>query len=221
MKVIRLNGELGKRFGRVHKLDVRTPAEAVRALCVNFEGFEQFVRSSHERGVAYRCIVDSDKMDEAHIHYPMSKSFSITPVVHGGGKVLGIILGAVLIVAAIALAPEFVAATATAAASGGMAAGIGFLGLTYANVAWLGVALVLGGISQLLAPTPKAPAAADKNENAYFNGAANTTAQGGAVPLGYGRAVVGSAVISAAITVEQNPTYTAGYDYMMPGYNIP
>ena len=31
---IRLKGELGKRFGKVHKLAVKTPAEAIRALCV-------------------------------------------------------------------------------------------------------------------------------------------------------------------------------------------
>jgi predicted phage tail protein len=214
MRVIRLNGELGKRFGRSHKLDVRTPAEAVRALCANLEGFEQALASSHEKGVAYRCIVDRDPLDEGHLHYPMSRSFSITPVVHGGGKVLGIILGAILIVAAVALAPV------TGGGSLLLTQGIGFLGFTYASVAWLGVALVLGGISQLLAPTPKAPTSGQTNENQYFNGAVNTTAQGSAVPIGYGRAIIGSAVISAAISVEQKPDPIYG-DFRIGGYNLP
>ena len=40
MKTIRLYGELGKRFGREFKLDVQSPAEAVRALRVIVPGFQ-------------------------------------------------------------------------------------------------------------------------------------------------------------------------------------
>lgn len=222
MRVIRLNGELGKRFGRVHKLDVRSPAEAVRALCANIDGFHQALASSHEKGVAYRCVVDRGALDENHLHYPMSKSFSITPVVHGGGKVLGIILGVVLIVGALALSGGFAAIGAGGASFGAtMGASIGFLGLTYTNIAFLGVALFLGGISQLLAPTPKAPTPGQTNENNYFNGPVNTTAQGSAVPIGYGRAIVGSAVISAAITIEQKADPVYAYDIPITGYNLP
>jgi len=218
MRVIRLNGELGKRFGRIHKLDVRTPAEAVRALCANYPGFEQFLIGSTERNVAYRCVVDKDLLDEGHIHYPMSKTFSITPVVHGAGKVFGIILGVMLIAAAVAFAPAIVGALGPTL---GMGTGIGFLGLTYANVAWLGVALLIGGISQLLAPTPKAPQSGQTNENNYFNGPVNTTAQGSAVPIGYGRAIVGSAVISASISIEQKGYPTFAYDGPIGGFAIP
>jgi len=38
-----------------------------------------------------------------------------------------------------------------------------------------------------------------------FNGAVNTTAQGHPVPVGYGRMIVGSAVISAGIDVDEIP----------------
>jgi predicted phage tail protein len=210
MRVIRLNGELGKRFGRVHKLDVRTPAEAVRALCANFEGFEQFIATSHKQNVAYRCVVDRDPLDEAHIGYPMSKSFSITPVVHGGGKVLGIILGAVLLVTAFALAPVTGGQSLVAA----MQAAPAILG----QVAWLGAALVLGGIASLLVSTPKVEQKGKTDENQYFNGPVNTTLQGGVVPIGYGRAVVGSAVISAAITIEQKPNPLYAYDIGFTGF---
>lgn len=220
MRVIRLNGELGKRFGRTHRLDVRTPAEAIRALCANLDGFEQFLATSHERGVAYRCLVDQDKLDyekidAGHLHYPMSKTFSITPVVHGGGKIFGAILGLVLIVAAVALAPVTGGTSLMAA----MSTGIGFAGLTYGSIALLGVALLLGGVAQLLAPTPKMEnTSAERNENQYFNGPVNSVAQGSAVPFGYGRAVVGSAVISASITVEQKPDPVFDYDYPIGGF---
>lgn len=223
MRVIRLNGELGKRFGRVHKLDVRTPAEAIRALCANLDGFDKFIASSHERNVAYRCIVDRDPVDEDRLAQPMSRSFSITPVVHGGGKVLGIILGVALL--AVAVVATGGAAGIGLSGFGGVAGGaatfgtgIGFLGLTFANVAWLGAALVLGGVAQLLAPTPTARQAGKTEENPYFNGPINTTVQGGVVPVGYGRAIVGSAVVSAAITVEQKGTAQYAYDIPFTGF---
>ena len=46
----------------------------------------------------------------------------------------------------------------------------------------------------------------EKPENTpstYFDGAVNTTAQGHPVPIGYGKLIVGSAVISAGLTVEE------------------
>jgi predicted phage tail protein len=41
MTTIILLGELGKRFGRRHKMAVASAAEAVRALCANFPTFER------------------------------------------------------------------------------------------------------------------------------------------------------------------------------------
>jgi predicted phage tail protein len=64
----------------------------------------------------------------------------------------------------------------------------------------------LGGVAQMLAPQPASnePSERPENQPSYtFNGAVNTTAQGQPVPLGYGRLVVGSAVISAGIDVDQ------------------
>lgn len=43
LTTIRLYGALGARFGRVHKLAVQTSAEAVKALCINFDGLEQYL----------------------------------------------------------------------------------------------------------------------------------------------------------------------------------
>ncbi len=57
----------------------------------------------------------------------------------------------------------------------------------------------------MLAPQPKATAGGAEVTNlpSYtFNGPINTTAQGNPVPLGYGRMIVGSAVISAGITAD-------------------
>lgn len=225
MRTIRLNGELGKKFGRIHKMDVRTPAEAIRALMTNYPEFHGELVASADRGIGYRCIVDKDVADEERIAFPMSKSFSITPVVQGGGKAIGIILGVALIAVAVAatggLAGVGISGFGGAAgAAATYATGIGFLGLTYGSVALLGVTLVLGGIAQMLAPTPKVQnASGETNENKYFDGAQNTVAQGAAVPIGYGRAIIGSAVISASVTVQDQPQFSSPSDYLIGGYN--
>lgn len=203
MKTIILLGELGKRFGTRHCFDVRSPAEAVRALCANFKDFAGFVSSSHERNVGYRVLSARADVKEDELHYPASQTITIAPVIAGaGGGGLGtILLGAALIGAA------FFTGGASLAAGGFLAGGITttFWGGIAINI---GVAMVLGGVSQLLAPTPKVDTGANKedvtnNPSYTFNGAVNTTAQGHPVAVGYGRLIVGSAVISAGIAAEE------------------
>jgi predicted phage tail protein len=81
----------------------------------------------------------------------------------------------------------------------------------------VGVALVLGGVSQLLSPTPQlgqiGPASQSRNtttegteidpqESYSFSGIQNTSRQGTPVPVVYGETIVGSVVISAGIDVD-------------------
>lgn len=200
IRTVKLSGELAKRYGRLHKLDIATPAEAIRALCANFPDFRRFMASSEERNVGYKVIVDKDLLpDVAGVHNPFSRTVHIVPVI-GGAKsgFLGILIGAALIGAA------FLTGGASLGASG-----VVFSGLAGQVAFGIGVSLVLSGISSLLSPQPKAPKPAEqtKNEPSYtFNGAVNTTAQGHAVPVGYGRLIVGSQVISAGITADDYTT---------------
>ena len=57
LRTIKLSGFLGKKFGRVHRLAVDSPAEAIRALSVNINGFREFLENSHKNGVAYSFLV--------------------------------------------------------------------------------------------------------------------------------------------------------------------
>jgi len=211
MRVIRLNGELGKKYGRIHRLDVRTPAEAVKALIINFPEMRNDLAASEERGVGYRCIVDRVTIGEDMLGLPMSKSFSLTPVLVGAGKVGQIIIGIIILAAAIYFAPLTAGGSLNLGATAFSVAG---MTVSYGAIAMIGVAMTLGGIAQLLAPTPKMGSSAQKNENGTFDGPVNTIAQGVPVPVGYGRMTVGSAVISAGITVQQ-PAYS---DYGMTGF---
>ena len=153
-----------------------------------------FLVASDDAGVGYKVIVDGEQVGEDEIVRPLSRSMSITPVINGAGA-LGKILAGIALVALALTGIGMVVGTAIATA-----------------MFTIGASLILGGIAQLLAPTPKNGTAADKNENAYFNGAENVTTQGLPVPFGYGRLIVGSRVVSAGITVEDQ--YSNGSAYM-------
>lgn len=53
LTTIRLYGTLGARFGRVHQLAVQTSAEAVKALCINFDGLEQYLYDAKKNGMTF------------------------------------------------------------------------------------------------------------------------------------------------------------------------
>lgn len=203
MKTIILLGELGKKFGKKMRLDVKTPAEAVRALCANFPEFERHMVESEKRNVGYRIVLGKTDIPLDDIHNPAgSQTIKLVPVVMGAGGGFGqIVLGALIIGAAFM--------TGGASLSIGMMGGFSVATTFVGGIALgVGASLILGGVAQMLSPMPKATDPSEKPENqpSYtFNGAVNTTAQGQPVPVGYGRMVVGSAVISAGITTEEIP----------------
>ena len=184
MKTIILLGELGKRYGRKHQLDVKSAAEAVRALCANFKDFASFVSTSQERNVGYRVINVRDDVTLDQLHHPVGKTITIAPVIAGagGGGLVSILTGGALIAASILLPP----------------------GPWTQPLMTVGIAMAIGGAAQLLSPVPKTPtnSGEDVKQSYVFSGAVNTTSQGQPVPVGYGRMIVGSAVISAGISVE-------------------
>ena len=192
LKTIRLYGELGHRFGRVHRLAVSSTAEAVRALCVLIPGFEQCLANSDSRGVAYACFIGKKNISEEQLRHPVGGSeIRLAPVLAGSksGGLFQTILGAALIAVAI-WNPAFLPAAGAFSASG---------------VGAMGAALALGGVVQMLSPQQRGLSAKDSPENGAsynFNGPVNTSAQGNPVPLLYGEMFVGSAVISAGIAAE-------------------
>lgn len=227
MKRVILRGELGKRFGRSHQFDLNTPAEALRALAANFEGFTAELAGAGERGIGYMIHVGKDAMESLdHIDYPTGRdeAISITPVLQGAGGDGGIgqiFAGIGLIAAAIVLGPIGAAIGLTSAPL--FAAGTGIA----TAIGYVGAAMVLGGTAQLLSPSlttsassggsfgvspgrqqarqsfsPRNNEPADNRSSYIFNGAVNLTAQGNPVPLCYGRMRVGSVVVSAGLSTE-------------------
>jgi predicted phage tail protein len=230
MKVVKVYGALRKFLGGRcrFEFDVLTPAEAIKALCVNFPGLENWLMDRENEGMNFRVSLGREKItnnDGLPLILPWSdrEVFSITPVIVGAGRGVGQILAGIGFIAlAVVLGPAAGALLPGLALSGG---GLGIVGATVATaIAGIGVSLALGGVAQLISPQPTmggliADTAAGSSgvvgsgggqlsrkesvrlESFSFSGVVNTTKQGLPVPICYGRCVTGSAVISVGLDV--------------------
>ena len=222
MREIKLYGALAKFVGQRRFLaEVNSAAEGIRMLLANFPGLERHMADQH-----YKVIVDNYESELDQIHFPASQTVKIVPVLGGAGGAGKILAGVALVAAAIALGPlgggflGLGAGVGSGAAAGTV--GVGFLtaGASVA-IGSIGTALILGGVSQLLTPTPQigsfGPASVgnarsrntstqatelDPQESYSFSGIQNTSRQGTPVPVVYGETIVGSVVISAGIDVD-------------------
>ena len=194
MKVVKVYGALRKRLGQCRfEFDVATPAQAIKALCVNFPGLEKWMIDSEKDGVGYRVAVSREKVSEqdmSPLFMPFSERevFSITPVVAGagGGGFGQFLLGAALIGA------SFIP-------------GVGAFAVSALQA--VGTSLALSGIANIISPQPDLGLERGKEaarlESFVFNNVVNTAKQGLPVPIAYGRVFVGSAVLSSGLDVDQ------------------
>ena len=208
LRKIKLYGRLAKFLGRrVFEADVASAAEAVRFLLVNFPQLEKHMADQY-----YRVSVGKYDLGLDELHDPAGKQeIKIVPVVGGAGGGVGkIALGIALVAAAILAGPAgsvfgLGAAFGQTATFAGGIVGAGFA----TAVAGIGITLALGGVAQLLTPTPKINAPGTQQDNndprkSYsFNGIQQTSRQGVPVPIVYGETLVGSVVISAGIDTVQ------------------
>ena len=198
LRKIRLYGELAKFVGhRVLEADVASAAEAVRFLLANWPELEQHMAQQH-----YRVRTAAHDLGEEDLHTPMGQELRIIPVIAGAGAVGRIIIGVALI------ALSFGAASIIAgAALAGQISGVALQAAAYLTQAgvYLGAALAIGGVAQLLTPTPRINTAdeGDPRKSFSFSGVQNTSRSGLPVPVVYGETLVGSVVVSAGIDIVQ------------------
>ena len=182
LTTVRLFGQL-RSFGRSYQLSVRTPAEAIKALCVQLPGFERFLSNAKSRGLVFAVFRGKKNLSESEIEYQGEGDIIIAPVITGS-KRAGI-LQTVIGVALLAISYVFP--------------------VTAPYLAPAGIGLVAGGVIQMLSPQAgglKTSAAPENTPGYAFGSAKNTTASGNPVPLCYGKRRVGGAIISAAIYAE-------------------
>lgn len=178
---ILLSGSLAQKFGRSHRvsLDSGSTWEVFRALNATLDGFSAEIKRLSGQGLKFAVFRNRKNVGQDEFSRAGAKEIRIVPVVGGSkrGGILQTIVGIVLIAASFFGAP-------TAA---------------------VGVALVAGGVIQMLSPQAGglSQSAAPENLPSYaFGSAKNTTASGNPVPICIGERRWGGAVISASIRAE-------------------
>lgn len=182
LKTIKLYGILAKKFGKEFHLAVDNTREAMRALCVQVQGFEHFMLHAHEQGLEFAVFQDKQNIGETELDMNTSaKVIKVVPKVKGAGGngILQTILGAVMVVVGVV------------AMAYGQAWGASLVGA--------GIGMMVGGIAMMLMPKIENQ---DQNQdgnkaNKGFGGAVTTVAQGNPVPVLYGQREVGGFIASA------------------------
>lgn len=238
MQLVMLAGELGEKYGAHHEYyNLRTPADAIKLLCVNFPQLQRDLMISHHNGVGYKLIQAGAAMGYDELHLPFgSKPMVLVPVIAGSGGSTGQILAGVGLIAASFLLPGaglFGATSVFGAAAATTAAGTATFATSLGTaLSAIGASLVLGGVSNLLSPQPETPKLSQRRmETTNFNGPgpqgitrgsdgvqsyayrgpANTVGAGATIPVVYGQALIGSHLLSVNVvaTDTSDPLATA------------
>jgi predicted phage tail protein len=238
-QVVRLLGDLGERYGAEHTYEnLRTPADAIKLLCINSPELQEELIHAHEHGVGYRLIQADVDLGYEDLQLPLgSHDLILTPVVTGsGGGGVGQVLAGVGLIAASFLLPGAGLFGATslfgaAAVAGGIGTAVG------TALSAVGASLVLGGVSQMLSPQPTVPnvggfqgpnrvssaeatstdgpqsvvRGSNGRQSYIYTGAANTVGVGATIPVVYGEVLAGSHLLSARVEVadDSDPLKTA------------
>lgn len=215
MTKVNFHGRLGKVFGKEWNLDICSVGEGIHAINIfTNRKLYPWLLEQDKKGIRYKVLinkkpfktdVDLNKINnvfdtELICKYDNLEEIDIVPVIEGAGDdILGIftlVLGVLLIATGI-FSPFGIGLSA------GLKAGL-IIG---------GAALLAGGISSLLASPPKFEDFREIEKKSgrqsyLFSGPQNITQEGGPVPIGYGRLIVGSQVIASSYVISDTSART-------------
>ncbi len=205
---LRFHGDLIEWMGyKEWKLNVKSVKEAINAInCLTDNKFARYFIENDKLQAKYRVLINGkdfrspvkeingenfEMIHQTQLTYNVNdlETIDIVPFIENSdSKVFGIltiIAGVILVI---------------------VGAYIGNPGLVY-----IGLALVMGGVMALLARPPEFQnfRNVDKfgNQSYLFSGPTNIVGEGGPVPVGYGRMLVGSQVISSAYSIQDYQTF--------------
>ena len=215
---ILLLDDLGKKYGETHIYhNLKTPAEALKLLCINYPELAKDVLELQEQGIFYKVQQVDIDLELSDLFLPLgSHDLVVTPVISGSGDIGKIALGIAFIGFTGGLGSAgFGGALFGKAVEGGIGAAVAGIGSN------LGIGLVLTGINDLLftQPTPQSidsdgafssftggPASvqkgADGQQTFAYTGPTNVTGLGKTIPVIYGKALTGSLIVGADIKPE-------------------
>lgn len=173
MQTVHLVGSISK-FGKVWQTDCANVKDIFKLINCQTLGFNKYLIEAEEAGVAYEIRKGKDILqnpEDLLLSTVEDEDIIITEVPDGAKKGLKILAGIILIV----------------------------IGVLYPPASFLidvGISLIVGGITELLAPGPETEQS--ENDPSYlFNGPVNNISQGLPIPVLYGQLIIGGGAISA------------------------
>ena len=178
-----LYGEARKLFGKKYRLDVESPAEAIKALSMMVDGFREWLLKNKDE--KFVVTVNGKSIEESMLTARGEGDIAIRVAyirARKGGGAFGIIAGLALIAFAWWSPFTWVAASQTA---------------LYA----VGAGLVLSGAAMMLSPQLKPSDDKDDGElKSHTFGIQQNSGQGDPVPVVYGEILAKPVVISSGIS---------------------
>lgn len=221
IRKVHLLGNLGEKFGPVWNVHCTTVSECLRLIECQADGFKKYLVDIANQGTNFAVRTGEELIGTGEELYMNvnAEDVYITEVPAGAGGWGKIIVGALFIIAAVALTfatgGAILGGLGISGASFGTtlavgAANLGAFGLTQIAVmtlASIGLNLIMAGVNELMMPKPDK----GKSAGAFFSGPVNTIKQGQPVPLLYGELIVGGAPISVSFT--KSKITSTGYVY--------
>lgn len=177
-------------------MDVHSAGEAIRALCIVVDDFENFVRES---SLSFQLLVRDNPIPISELEIGLNgNEFHIVPVI-SGAKSDGVefVTGAAML--ALAVVTMGGSAIGDVLYGSLMDAGMSAGAISMASnfVGAMGVSMMLGGISRMLTTAPQT-----QSNTAVFSSISNTVAQGVPIPCAYGDFYVTAPLISEKIVTQ-------------------
>ena len=180
--------------------DISNVAEVGRFLVANWPDIEKHMQDQH-----YKVFVGNYNLGEEELNYPIgdSEEIRIVPVAVGAGGFFKSTIGKIVIGAALIAAPMLAPALFPTFAVGAGTISLGAISTS------IGISLALGGVSQMLTPTPDIPtfsgndSTLDPQSNYSFSGVQNVSRSSVPVNLIFGEIFSGSVIVSAGIDTVQ------------------
>lgn len=239
-QTVRLLDRLGEEYGEEHVYhNLRSPADAIKMLCINRPKFYEELLVAHKSGIFYRVMQSGADMKYNELHLTLgSKDLYIVPVIVGSDGTAGrLLLGVGLIAASFLIPGAGLFGTSFFAGVGGATA----LSVVGTAAGAIGTAMVLGSVADMISPQPQLPSLsgsgrmqgtgesvrgtgpggvtrATSGEKSYaYTGATSSAGVGATVPVAFGKVLAGSHLLSLDISTSVEKVVTTSLS--APGLN--